>query len=85
MIDVEVTLPPVAVRNRVEDAQVAEIEKRNGVLSAQTWAEDAGRDYAEERRRGAKDASQTPPSYPSFAPQTEQFKEALARCWRGYP
>lgn len=57
VVDVEVTLPPVAVRNRVEDAQVAEIEKRNGVLSAQTWAEDAGRDYAEEINRGARDAT----------------------------
>lgn len=58
-MDLEVTYPPVAVRNRLEDAQVAEVEKRNGVLSARTWAEDAGRDYEEELRRGAAEAMPT--------------------------
>lgn len=59
VMDLEVTYPPVAVRNRLEDAQVAEVEKRNGVLSARTWAEDAGRDYEEELRRGAREAVPT--------------------------
>lgn len=66
-VDVDVTLPPVAVRNRIEDAQVAEIEKRNGVLSARTWAEDAGRDYVEEVKRGAADQAATMQQLPALS------------------
>lgn len=86
VVEVDVTYPPVAVRNRIEDAQVAEIEKRNGVLSSRTWAEDAGRNYEEELRRGAKEQSVLGSGVPvSPEPQMESFQEALAKCWRKYP
>lgn len=45
VIDVVVEAPAVLHRNELEDAQVKQIEKQNGVLSPQTWCGEKGRDW----------------------------------------
>lgn len=62
--------PQVAVRNRLEDHQIRREEYDYGILSAETWAAEAGRDLAEQQRMGAR------PRTPQ--PLAESF-------WRGYP
>jgi len=59
LIRLAVTPPEVATRNKYEDAQTKEIEKRNGVLSAKTWAKETNRDYDEELENGVADESAT--------------------------
>ncbi len=49
LIDLDVTLPGVASRNRQEQAGVNEIERRNGILSQRTWAAETGRDFDAEQ------------------------------------
>lgn len=56
-VRIVVTMPDVAVQKALEAAQVREIEKRNGILSGETWCEETGRDFETERDRGARDTS----------------------------
>ncbi|HEY2838459.1 MAG TPA: phage portal protein [Pirellulales bacterium] len=48
-IEVHATAPSLAVRDAKTDADVAEIEFRNGVLSPQTWSAQLGLDYTREQ------------------------------------
>ena len=49
LVDLDVTLPDVASRDRQQQALVNEIEHRNGILSKRTWAAETGRDFDAER------------------------------------
>lgn len=48
-IEVHASGPSLAVRDAKGEAEVAEIEYRNGVLSPQTWSAQLGLDYAREQ------------------------------------
>lgn len=73
IVDVVVTGPPVAVRDRAKDSERYQREFDAGIRSPQTWAEDADLDWEEEQRRGAAPQQTTP--------SPGQFAEA----WRYYP
>ena len=67
VLELVVDAPQVAVRNKVEDHQIRKEEYDAGLLSLDTWATEAGRDLAQERRLGAK--AQPKPVSP-FGPPT---------------
>lgn len=46
---VKIDGPEVSNRDELQQAQIREVEKRNGVLSVQTWSAESGRDYEEEQ------------------------------------
>jgi hypothetical protein len=48
-IDIQVAAPALAVRDALQEAQVARIEFAHGILSPQTWAQRRGLDYAQEQ------------------------------------
>lgn len=48
-IDLQVAAPALAVRDALQEAQVARIEFAHGILSPQTWAQQRGLDYAQEQ------------------------------------
>ncbi len=48
-LDIHATAPSLAVRDAKADAEVAEIEFKNGVLSPQSWSQRRGLDYAREQ------------------------------------
>lgn len=50
LIDIQVEPPEVAIRSRLEDAQVKQIERQNGVVSVQTWAASSGYDPEREQQ-----------------------------------
>lgn len=77
-IELSVTPPEVAVRNRLEESQIRVAEHTAGVLSAETWAEETGRDYEKEKQRGASKQTLTTPG--------EASPLDLAESWnRFYP
>ena len=49
LVTVQVNAPSLAVRDRLDEARVAEIEFRNGVLSPQSWSGRSGLDYDQEQ------------------------------------
>lgn len=51
---VKATGPIVEMRDPEKDARVRQIEKREGVLSVQTWTAETGRDYQREQRLRAE-------------------------------
>lgn len=53
-IDLKITGPQVAVRNRVEETTRREVLSRAGVLSLRTWAQQEDLDYDAEQAAGAK-------------------------------
>lgn len=53
-IEVVVTFPAVEVRKPLEQAQTNQIEFQCGVLAAQTWCEESGRDWETQQAQGAK-------------------------------
>lgn len=67
-IEVQMQPPQITVRNKKEEADVAEIEKRNGVLSPQTWAQRAGLDYEQEQKniQEHRKSSGTEPATPGL-------------------
>jgi len=48
-IDIQATAPSLAVRDAKADAEIAEIEFKNGVLSPQSWSQRRGLDYTREQ------------------------------------
>lgn len=82
---VNVPFPDVATRDRYADAQTKEIEKRNGILSPETWAQEVGRDYAEERKRGAKTFEEAQMEIQQQAAQAGDPMAALAGMLGGEP
>lgn len=73
-LDLSVSGPEVAVRNRLEDHQIRREEAEAGILSRETWSAEAGRDFEVEQSQGAAPA---PGPAPGPAPVFES--------WRGYP
>jgi hypothetical protein len=63
-IELTIEAPGVAIRNTLQEEQIREIQKRNGVLSARTWASQADLDYDVEVGQGAKDVTLQPPAIP---------------------
>jgi capsid protein len=60
LLDIRVDVPAVAVRDRLQDANVRKIEHEAGVLSRRTWAAEAGRDFeTEQKNRSAEIATQS--------------------------
>lgn len=49
-VEIEASAPPLAVRDRLQDERVAEIQYRHGILSPQTWCRWRGLDYDQERQ-----------------------------------
>lgn len=68
--------PDIAVRDRLQEHQIRMEENAAGILSAETWAEEAGRDYAAEIKKGAA-KQETAPAFESVDP--------IARPWLNYP
>ncbi len=56
-VQIIATAPRVAIGDKLQDENVREIQKRNGVLSAKTWAAQADLDYDQEVANGAKNES----------------------------
>lgn len=50
LLDIRVDVPAVAVRDRLQDAQVRKVELDAGVLSRRTWSAETGRDFDAEQR-----------------------------------
>ncbi len=48
-IQIAVTAPTIAVRNRGEETVASEVEFQNGLLSMQTWTAETGRDFETEQ------------------------------------
>jgi hypothetical protein len=55
-IEIHVAAPALAVRDALEEAQVARIEFAHGILSPQTWAQRRGLDYGQEQENLAAHA-----------------------------
>lgn len=68
--------PDIAVRDRLQEHQIRKEENEAGILSAETWAEESGRDYAAEIKKGAA-KQETAPAFESVDP--------IARPWVDYP
>lgn len=49
-VEVQATPPSVAVRNKLEETQIAEVESRAGILSPQSWSARSGLDYDQEQK-----------------------------------
>lgn len=47
-LEVVVTPDPASIANKLEEAQIRQIENQAGVLSVQTWQQETGRDTAQE-------------------------------------
>jgi Phage portal protein, lambda family len=58
-VDIQVAAPALAVRDALQEAQVARIEFANGILSPQTWSQRRGLDYAQEQENIAAHARRT--------------------------
>ncbi len=50
LLEIQATPPSVSVRDRLREAQVAQIAHRHGVLSTQTWSRQLGLDYEQEQQ-----------------------------------
>lgn len=94
LIDIDVTPPEVAVRDRLEDHQIRTGEHAVGILSRETWAAEAGRDLQTERDKGAEPQpkpqfSQRATDLPEPAETPNSVQERLQRAasllWEGYP
>ena len=75
-VNVDVQFPELATRDRMKDAQANEILKRNGVISAKTWAEKEGLDHEQEVKDGAKPDAQ-PTSGIVQTPRDEALAAAI--------
>ena len=80
-IELTVTPPEIAVRNRLEEHQIRAEEHEAGILSRDTWAAEAGRDYEEERAKMANEPAPTP----SVRRLMRSPMEVVAEHWSGYP
>jgi capsid protein len=50
LIEIQASPPSLTVRDRLQEAQLYEIQFRNGILSPQTWALSSGLDYDQEQQ-----------------------------------
>jgi len=79
-LSVNVTLPTVAVRNRIEEHTINQSLHDNGIMSKPTWAAKEGLDLDDERESGAVAINAATPAPPMM--------ESIANCsrgWGGYP
>ena len=60
-LEIEVTSPDVAVRDKLQDHQIRKEQNEAGLLSLETWAEEEGRDFEQEQNRGASRLSDPAP------------------------
>jgi hypothetical protein len=67
LVEIDVKAPDIAVRDRLQEHQIRREENEAGILSLQTWAEEAGRDYQQETRLGARRQQATQPAGAGFA------------------
>jgi capsid protein len=65
LIEIQVTAPSLAVRDRLEEAQKLEIEHNNGILSPQTWSQKCGLDYDQEQADIATSRTRNPDAHTS--------------------
>jgi len=49
MIEIQITVPTLRVRDQMRDCQVEKIAFENGLLSPQTWSVRLGLDYDQEQ------------------------------------
>ncbi len=63
-VEIQVGPPTLAVRDRLQEAQVSRIEFAGGILSPQTWSQRRGLDYDQEQENIAAHALRTPLSPP---------------------
>jgi hypothetical protein len=96
LLDVLVTPPDITISDDLKVAQVKEIERRNGVLSAETWMKETGRDADTEQENLAKErvAGIVPPQ-PAYGKATmetalqmtdaERQQLAARILWENYP
>lgn len=66
-VEIHVTSPEVASRDKLKQAQTHQLELGNGTLSRRTAAEEAGRDFDQERRNMA---NEPPPPAPALNAQS---------------
>lgn len=87
-VTLDIQAPCVTISDRLQDEQLREIRKRNGVLSARTWAAQVDLDYDDELGNGAVDSSM-PAAFPIASPVAESYqqraKKAASILWEGYP
>ena len=58
-VEIQVSPPSLAVRDRLKEAQVFRIEHESGILSRQTWSQRSGLDYDQEQANIALHAAAT--------------------------
>jgi len=98
MVDLDVTLPTVASRDRQQQASVNEIEHRAGILSLRTWAAETNRDYDAERENISNEPAQPDDSFGASpagvgalqgalesVETTDEARAVLEDVYRGYP
>ena len=85
-VSLKIDPPDVASRDTMKQAQTNAIEQQAGVLSTRTWANEAGRDYEEEVKNGAKPMApqigQPGAVFESDGQRRQLIREALME---GYP
>lgn len=54
LIEIQAAAPSVHVRNRLQEAEIAQIEYKNEILSRQSWSQRVGLDYEQERANRAQ-------------------------------
>ena len=55
-VEIQITAPPLGVRDALQDAKVSRIEFDAGILSSQTWSQRSGLDYDQEQKNRTEDA-----------------------------
>ena len=60
-IEIQIGTPSLAVRDEMQEAEVARIEFESGILSPQSWSQRRGLDYDQEQANLADHAKRTEP------------------------
>jgi len=83
-VNIDVTTPDVATRDRLQNAQEKQILNQSRVISKRTWASEAGYDYDEEQRNMEDEPQETTPIIPGFE-SNSRLSAASRLMWEGYP
>lgn len=84
LIEINITAPEIATRDEAAEDGRREIQKRNGVLSARTWAEQSDLDYDVEVQRGARTEA-TLGGFPAMESHRGRIERARQLLTEGYP